>query len=940
MSDAKDKSANEAVEQVTEAEETPDTKAEVQKELEEGKDKEISDEPVAGKQPEEESEESEKSKEVEKAEKTEEINQIEEAPEAPEAPEAHETQEVPEATDSQDPNTSEVEDAKDSKETEETEETEETNEPETIPAAQVEEEVKEVKEKEEKVEEVKEEDAGIVASAEGAENIEESKDSKESKESETPKADREDKEDKEEKNEVEEKPKVYPARKKETEKEILTLEVPTEEFDWDTVDTGGFGDQYQGETRTKMEEEYTSSLHTVTEKEVVKGVVVGLSARDVLLNIGFKSDGLVSATEFRDIPDLKIGDSVEVYVEEQENANGQLVLSRRKAKIVSAWENIKTAFEEDKVIEGVVKRRTKGGLIVDIFGVEAFLPGSQIDVKPIRDFDVFVDKKMEVKVVKINYSNDNVVVSHKVLIEKDLEKQKAEILNNLEKGQVLEGVIKNMTNFGVFIDLGGVDGLLHITDISWGRINHPEDVLNLDETVKIVVLDFDEDKKRISLGMKQLTPHPWDALGEEIEIGSKVKGKIVNVADYGAFLEISSGVEGLIHVSEMSWSQHLRNPSDFLSVGDLKEAVVITLDRVERKMSLGIKQLSEDPWTKQDVLTKYAIGTSHTGVIRNLTNFGLFIELEEGIDGLVHVSDLSWTKKIKHPSEFVNVSEELEVKVLELDVDNRRLALGHKQLEDNPWDTFTDVFMVGSVHKCTVISKVEKGAILELPYGLEGYANNRQLEKEDGSMMAEGETAEFKVLEFAKDDKRIVLSHVATYKEERAKSAPSAKKKPSAIEKINKKTEKDTLGDLDALSALKEQMETASKSSKPAAKKQAKVDEPVAAEKEKVEDVPKAKATSKAKSKKVAPDVVEDIKDAKEIKETKATKATTEVKEVEIPEESKESKESKSKEDKEDKGAGEEKPKAKAKAKPKKAAKEEKSEEDVTKAEAKSSDKK
>lgn len=717
-----------------------------------------------------------------------------------------------------------------------------------------------------------------IESSPEAEEVIASKDEvKETKPEAGKKAEKAESADKTDKEESTEKPRTP---RKQTEKEILTFEVPTEEFDWDSVNTGEFGEQYQGDTRTKMEEEYTSSLNVVTEKEVVKGIVVGLNARDVILNIGFKSDGLVSATEFRDIPDLKVGDEVEIYVEEQENANGQLVLSRRKAKIVNAWENIKNAFEDDLVIEGVVKRRTKGGLIVDIFGVEAFLPGSQIDVKPIRDFDVFVDKKMEVKVVKINYSNDNVVVSHKVLIEKDLEKQKAEILNNLEKGQVLEGVIKNMTNFGVFIDLGGVDGLLHITDISWGRINHPEDVLNLDETVKIVVLDFDEDKKRISLGMKQLTPHPWDALPENIEIGSKVKGKIVNVADYGAFLEISPGVEGLIHVSEMSWSQHLRNPSDFLSVGDKLEAVVITLDREERKMSLGIKQLSEDPWTKQDVLTNYAIGTTHKGLVRNLTNFGLFIELEEGIDGLVHVSDLSWTKKIKHPSEFVNVGDELEVKVLELDVDNRRLALGHKQLEDNPWDTFSDVFMVGSVHKCTVINKVEKGAILELPYGLEGYANNRQLEKEDGEMMAEGETAEFKVLEFAKDDKRIVLSHVATYKEDKGKQAQTNKKKPSAIEKINKKTEKDTLGDLDALSALKEQMETASKSQKPAAKKQEKK-EPVDVKAEKpkeAEEAPKAKSTSKKTGKEedvaVEAEVEAEPAEAKEVKKkTKAEEA-------------------------------------------------------------------
>ncbi len=661
--------------------------------------------------------------------------------------------------------------------------------------------------------------------------------------------------------------------RKQSEKDILTFDVPVDDFDWDAQKSSGFGEQYQGETRVKMEEEYTSSLNTVTEKEVVKGLVVGLNSRDVILNIGFKSDGLVSATEFRDIPELKVGDEIEVYVEEQENANGQLVLSRRKAKIVNAWDNIKSAYENDLVIEGVVKRRTKGGLIVDIFGVEAFLPGSQIDVKPIRDFDVFVDKKMEVKVVKINYTNDNVVVSHKVLIEKDLEKQKAEILNNLEKGQVLEGVIKNMTNFGVFIDLGGVDGLLHITDISWGRINHPEDVLTLDDTVKIVVLDFDEDKKRISLGMKQLTPHPWDALAEEIEVGSKVAGKIVNVADYGAFLEISSGVEGLIHVSEMSWSQHLRNPSDFLSVGDKLDAVVLTLDRDERKMSLGIKQLSEDPWTKQDVLTKYAIGTTHKGIVRNLTNFGLFIELEEGIDGLVHVSDLSWTKKIKHPSEFVALGDELEVKVLELDVDNRRLALGHKQLEDNPWDTFTDIFNVGSIHKCTVINKIDKGAILELPYGLEGYVNNRQLEKEDGTMMTEGESADFRVLEFAKDDKRIVLSHSATFKEVKARPA-APKKKTNAIDKINKKSEKDTLGDLDALSALKEQMESASRTSKPAAKKEkAEADAPVEESKEK--ETPKVKTTKvKAKKDDAVPEAEKEEKAEKpKAKKPKAEKA-------------------------------------------------------------------
>ncbi|MFC0264016.1 30S ribosomal protein S1 [Fontibacter flavus] len=580
------------------------------------------------------------------------------------------------------------------------------------------------------------------------------------------------------------------------------------EFNWDDFDTKGFGEGYSKDKRAEMEALYEGTLNEINEKEVIKGTVVGINDKDIIINIGFKSDGLVPASEFRDLPDLKIGDEVEVFIEEQENALGQLVLSRKKARMVRAWSDIEDALANDSVIEGLVKRRTKGGLIVDIYGVEAFLPGSQIDVKPIRDFDIYVGKKMEVKVVKINHTNDNVVVSHKVLIEKDLEKQKAEILNNLEKGQVLEGVIKNMTNFGVFIDLGGVDGLLHITDISWGRINHPEEVLNLDDKVQVVVLDFDDDKKRISLGMKQLTAHPWDALSAELEVGSRVKGKIVNVADYGAFLELAPGVEGLIHVSEMSWSQHLRNPADFVKVGDEIEAVVLTLDKDERKMSLGIKQLTEDPWTKGDMAAKYAVGTKHKGVVRNLTNFGLFLELEEGIDGLVHVSDLSWTKKIKHPSEFVKVGDELEVAVLELDVENRRLALGHKQLEENPWDTFETVFPVGSVHKCTVNSKNDKGAVLELPYGLEGFATSKNLEKEDGSQVEVGEALDFKVTEFSKDDKRIVLSHTATFKEEaKPAAAPKKAKKAAAAPADAPAAEKSTLGDIDALAELKEKME-------------------------------------------------------------------------------------------------------------------------------------
>lgn len=581
-------------------------------------------------------------------------------------------------------------------------------------------------------------------------------------------------------------------------------------FDWDRADNKGFGSGYSDDERNRMLELYDNTLSEVKEKEVVMGTVVGITDREVLLNIGFKSDGLVPASEFRDMPELKMGDEIEVYVENQEDPNGQLVLSRKKAKVITAWQKIQKALDEDLVIDGFVKRRTKGGLIVDIFGIEAFLPGSQIDVKPIRDFDIFVGKKMEVKVVKINYANDNVVVSHKVLIEKDLEAQRAQILNNLEKGQVLEGVIKNMTNFGVFIDLGGVDGLLHITDISWGRISHPSEVLHLDQKVNVVVLDFDEDKKRISLGMKQLQAHPWDALAEDIQVGSKVKGKIVNVADYGAFLEIMPGVEGLIHVSEMSWSQHLRNPQEFLKVGDEVEAVVLTLDRAERKMSLGIKQLTEDPWTRPELRTKYAVGTKHKGVVRNLTNFGLFLELEEGIDGLVHVSDLSWTKKIKHPSDFIKVGDELEVVVLELDVDNRRLALGHKQLEENPWDTFETVFAVGTVHRCTILSKNDKMATLELPYGIEGFASLKNLGKEDGTFAEAGETLDFKVTEFSKEEKRIMLSHTKTWQEKSEPVKEQKAPKASSPKSATTSTQADrgaTLGDLDALAALKEQLE-------------------------------------------------------------------------------------------------------------------------------------
>ncbi|MDX2190495.1 MAG: 30S ribosomal protein S1 [Bacteroidota bacterium] len=589
------------------------------------------------------------------------------------------------------------------------------------------------------------------------------------------------------------------------------------EFDWTKLGQKGFGSGYTTEELENMNKLYDTAFNQVTEKQVIKGIIVGITDRDVILNIGYKSDGLVALAEFRDSPDIKVGDEIDVYVENQEDKDGQLILSRKKAKLVRAWKQIEEALANDTIIEGFVKRRTKGGLIVDIFSVEAFLPGSQIDVKPIRDFDIYVNKKMEVKVVKINYTNDNVVVSHKVLIEKDLEAQKLGIINNLEKGQILEGTVKNITNFGVFIDLGGVDGLLHITDISWGRINHPEEMLKLDQKVQVCVLDFDDEKKRISLGMKQLTAHPWDALPADTEVGSRVKGKIVNIADYGAFLEILPGVEGLIHVSEMSWSQHLKNPADFLKIGDELETVVLTIDRDERKMSLGLKQLTQDPWAQQDLLAKYTIGTKHTGTVRNLTNFGLFIELEEGIDGLVHVSDLSWTKKIKHPSEMVKVGDTLEVVVLEIDPENKRLALSHKHLEENPWDTFESIFAEGTQHKGTIISKNDKGASVELPYGIEGYAMFKQLTKEDGTVAEQGESLYFQVLEFSKEDKRILLSHTRTYQSAKKSSGSasneteqeernSKKKSSSKKDKESKSESKDTFGDLEALSSLKDQM--------------------------------------------------------------------------------------------------------------------------------------
>jgi len=603
---------------------------------------------------------------------------------------------------------------------------------------------------------------------------------------------------------------------------------PDQDFDWD-ADDKKFGN-YSDSDREKLEKLYDGTFSSITKGEIITGTVVNINNKDVVLNIGFKSDGLVSVSEFRDTPDLKVGDTVEVFVESQEDANGQLVLSRKRAKTQKSWERINSALDNDEIITGFVKSRTKGGLIVDIMGVEAFLPGSQIDIKPIRDYDVYVGKTMEFKVVKINHEFKNVVVSHKVLIEDDLENQKTEIVAKLEKGQVLEGTVKNITDFGVFIDLGGVDGLLHITDISWGRIEHPREVLALDQKINVVVLDFDDEKKRIALGLKQLTPHPWQSLDENIQIGSKVKGKIVTVADYGAFLEIIPGVEGLIHVSEMSWSQNLRNPQEFLKVGDEVEAQVLTLDRDERKMSLGIKQLTPDPW--QNAGEKYAIGTQHLAAVKNMTNFGVFVELEDGIDGLIHISDLSWSKKVNHPNEFTKVGEKLDVVVLELDIENRKLSLGHKQLEENPWDTFETIFTIDSIHEGTVLKVTDKGAIVALPYGVEGFCPTKHLVREDGKSVKAEETAEFKIIEFNKENKRIVISHSRIWEEARADARvqefenrkKEAKSANNAVKKVKESVEKSTLGDLSVLAQLKEQMEgaeskAAKKPAAPAAKK-------------------------------------------------------------------------------------------------------------------------
>ena len=585
---------------------------------------------------------------------------------------------------------------------------------------------------------------------------------------------------------------------------------PLADFDWnafenDTVEST--------QSHDEQEKAYDATLGRVNENEVVDGTVISIGKREVVVNIGYKSDGIIPVNEFRYNPDLKVGDTVEVYVENQEDKRGQLVLSHKKARASKSWERVNAALENKEVIKGYIKCRTKGGMIVDIFGIEAFLPGSQIDVKPIRDYDVFVGKTMEFQVVKINQEYKNVVVSHKALIEAELEAQKQEIISKLQKGQVLEGTVKNITSYGVFIDLGGVDGLIHITDLSWGRVNDPHEIVQLDQKLNVVILDFDEEKKRIALGLKQLTPHPWDALDANLKVGDKVKGKVVVMADYGAFVEIAPGVEGLIHVSEMSWSQHLRSAQDFLKVGDEVEAVILTLDRQERKMSLGIKQLKDDPW--KDIEVKYPVGSHHHAKVRNFTNFGVFVELEEGVDGLIHISDLSWTKKIKHPSEFTQIGADIEVVVLEIDKDNRRLSLGHKQLEENPWDVFENTFTEGSVHEGTITELMDKGAVVQLEYGVEGFATPKHLVKEDGSHAKEGEKLPFKVIEFNKDSKRIILSHSRTFEDaQRGGEAPAAprkarsnKSKNSDIPSIQNQAATTSLGENNALAALKAKME-------------------------------------------------------------------------------------------------------------------------------------
>ena len=623
--------------------------------------------------------------------------------------------------------------------------------------------------------------------------------------------------------------KAAKAESKKKKEPVSETENNIADFDWDSYADDDRA--YSSKEKDEFKKMYDETLSTITVNDVVEGTVISMNKREVVINIGYKSEGVISLNEFRYDPDLKVGDKIEVYVESQEDKKGQLVLSHKKARALKSWDRVNEALDKDEIIKGYIKCRTKGGMIVDVFGIEAFLPGSQIDVKPIRDYDIYVGKTMEFKVVKINHEFKNVVVSHKALIEAELEQQKKEIIAKLEKGQILEGTVKNITSYGVFIDLGGVDGLIHITDLSWGRVNHPEEILQLDQKLQVVILDFDDDKKRIALGLKQLTPHPWDSLDPDLKVGDKVKGKVVVMADYGAFVEIAPGVEGLIHVSEMSWSQHLRSAQEFMKVGDEIEAQILTLDREERKMSLGIKQLKPDPWEK--IEEKYSIGSKHTAKVRNFTNFGVFVEIEEGVDGLIHISDLSWTKKIKHPAEFTNIGDDIEVVVLEIDKENRRLSLGHKQLEENPWDVFETIFTIGSIHEGTVVELVDKGAVIALPYGVEGFVTPKHLVKEDGSSAKVDEKLPFKVIEFSKTAKKIVLSHSRVFEDEKRSSEATEKKTAAAntkraTKKIKANLEKTTLGDITELAALKDEMEHNAKVQK---KKEAKAKQ----EKEQVE---------------------------------------------------------------------------------------------------------
>ncbi len=585
--------------------------------------------------------------------------------------------------------------------------------------------------------------------------------------------------------------------------EIKNASADNATFDWSAFETN---QELYGGSKDAVATQYDSTLSAINGGEVVEGTIISMDSREVVVNVGYKSDGVISASEFRYDNEIKVGDKVEVYVESTEDKLGQLVLSHKKARQLKSWDRVSEALENQEIIKGYIKCRTKGGMIVDVFGIEAFLPGSQIDVKPIRDYDVYVGKTMEFKVVKINPEFRNVVVSHKALIEAELEEQKREIVSKLEKGQILEGLVKNITSYGVFVDLGGVDGLVHITDLSWGRVSHPEEIVTLDEKINIVILDFDEEKKRIALGIKQLTPHPWDAMDKEINVGDKVNGKVVVMADYGAFIEIAPGVEGLIHVSEMSWSQHLRSAQDFMKVGDQVEAVILTLDKEEHKMSLGVKQLTEDPWSNID--DKYTVGSKHTAKVRNFTNFGVFVEVEQGIDGLIHISDLSWTKKIKHPSEAATVGEPIEVVVLEIDKENRRLSLGHKQLEENPWDVYETKFTPDSIVEGTISEVNDKGALVTLEGGAEGFAPLRGLQKEDGSTLKAGDTAEFRVLEFGKSNKKIILSHTRVFEEAKIKEDQVREQSTqTTMKQVSSQIEKTTLGDISGLAELKAKME-------------------------------------------------------------------------------------------------------------------------------------